>query len=411
MNILFICDEYPPQCTGGIGTATKTVAEGLACKGHNVFIVGLQIQEPLLPKESIINGVKIYRPYFPLKVPTQIKRSILYKIIYQIYVICGISTRRAEIIHEALLDFIKIVVEKNKIELIEIPDYTVLTKYVLGKKYLNIPNLGIPVVGRIHGCESFLSYHRKHHIPHRILIQDQRFLQDCDYVLSVSEYAKKFTKDILNITKPITVIHNPISLKNVSTNHPPEPINKEILFIGKLTESKGAFNVISAFNAFSHIFPDYMLRMIGGGDIATAKSYSTSLTSQKIHFTGMISREKVYEYIDNAAFAVIPSYFETLGQAALEIMSRGKILIYTNTATGAEIIDDGVDGFLVNPFDVEEIIEKMRFVASNLPNLTSIGRKALEKVTYRFSEEVIVKQLENQYQIWIKEYEKYHKEI
>lgn len=411
MNILFICDEYPPNTTGGIGTATKTVAEGLARKGHNIFVVGLQIKEPLLPLESIINEVKIYRPYFPLKIPFQKRRTILSNLIHRIYGICGTSARKAEIVHKTLMEFIKTVIEKNNIELVEFPDYTVLTKHVSGRKYLSIPEFEIPVVGRIHGCESFLCYHRKQHVPPKVLEHDKRFLQCCNYLLSVSKYAEQFTRDVLSIRKPITVIHNPIDLSFISPPNPQVTLNKEIIFIGKLTESKGAYNVIKAFNIFSQTNPDYKLIMIGGGDIETAKSYSSTTSSQKIHFTGMVSREEVREYIDRATFAVIPSYFETLGQAAIEIMSRGKILIYTNTATGPEIINDGVDGFLVNPFNVEDITEKMMFVATNLQYLTNTGINAIEKVKYKFSETVIVDQLEIQYQIWINEYGKYHKDI
>lgn len=39
MNILYLCDEYPPAKTGGIGTVTKVVAEAMVQKGHTVYVL------------------------------------------------------------------------------------------------------------------------------------------------------------------------------------------------------------------------------------------------------------------------------------------------------------------------------------------------------------------------------------
>ena len=40
MNILFICNEYPPGKSGGIGSSTRTLARGLQAAGHAVFVAG-----------------------------------------------------------------------------------------------------------------------------------------------------------------------------------------------------------------------------------------------------------------------------------------------------------------------------------------------------------------------------------
>jgi glycogen synthase len=40
MNILFICDEYPPGRHGGIGTVVQLTARALVSQGHNVVVAG-----------------------------------------------------------------------------------------------------------------------------------------------------------------------------------------------------------------------------------------------------------------------------------------------------------------------------------------------------------------------------------
>jgi len=40
MNILYICDEYPPGKHGGIGTAVQLLARTMVQRGHNVVVAG-----------------------------------------------------------------------------------------------------------------------------------------------------------------------------------------------------------------------------------------------------------------------------------------------------------------------------------------------------------------------------------
>ena len=61
MNILFICDEYPPSVNGGIGSITQILSRELVNRGHNVCVVGLYTFEDKAADYEIDNGVKIWR--------------------------------------------------------------------------------------------------------------------------------------------------------------------------------------------------------------------------------------------------------------------------------------------------------------------------------------------------------------
>ncbi len=180
----------------------------------------------------------------------------------------------------------------------------------------------------------------------------------------------------------------------------------DIVFIGKLIETKGAFNLIKAFNVFIEKFQMYRLIMIGGGSKQTAMNYATENAKKRIVYTGYISSTQIIEYLDKASFAVIPTFIETLGQAAIEVMGRGNILIYTQTSTGPELVDDGVDGFLVDPYNINAIIDKMTYVANNIDDLHHIRLNAVLKVRNKFGEQQIINQLENFYLNTIKTFKK-----
>ena len=40
MKIVYICNEYPPKISGGIGVFTKLMAERLAAEGHEIIVFG-----------------------------------------------------------------------------------------------------------------------------------------------------------------------------------------------------------------------------------------------------------------------------------------------------------------------------------------------------------------------------------
>lgn len=408
MNILFSCDEYPPLRTGGIGTATKTVAEGLVKKGHKVFVVSGWPYNHDLPYLSEVNGVTVFRiKYFNNLRKVLSKNTLMCKLIRTSLFRLNVISKIAKYEWHKLNQFIAQLVEEKNIDIIELPDYNVLTQFVINKARLYHPTWNIPVVGRVHGNESFLSYYRNGKLNSLVKENDYDFFMSCFKILSVSRFAANFVHDVLNVGKKIDVIHNPMSNKFIVN---PTEINNdrknEIIFIGKLIKEKGAFNLIKAFNIFSENHPEYHLIMIGAGDIEAAKTFATKEALSHIEFTGFIAGEQIRSLLDRAAFAVVPSFFETLGQAAIEIMSRGNILIYTNTATGTEIIEDGKNGFLVNPYDVDDILKKMDYVAEHINLLSDMRRKAVENVYNKFAEPLIVSQLEQYYKNVINEYDK-----
>lgn len=56
------------------------------------------------------------------------------------------------------------------------------------------------------------------------------------------------------------------------------------MFIGKLVETKGCYNLLRAFNAVYKKHPDWNLRLIGGGDINEAKKYLTLEAERNVIF-------------------------------------------------------------------------------------------------------------------------------
>lgn len=398
MNILFSCDEYPPAKTGGIGSATKTVAEGLARKGHKVYVVSGRLEQSL-PQEATINGVTVYRLYFMQKLAWLFSSNRLAVRLHNFVIRFGWLAGYAVREYKRKQEFIERIIQEKHIDIVELTDYTILSKYYASTKELSFEKVSVPTIARVHGSMSFLRYYRDGYVNPTMKANDKHFFESVDRILSVSKFAANFVNEQLGVAAKCDVIYNPLvnTFATLSKDINVERGNS-IVFLGKIIKTKGAFNLIDAFNSFSKIHPEYKLIMIGGGDIKKGKSLVSSHAKDKVCFTGYLKPMEIAKYLKSAAFCVIPTFFENFSVAALEVMGCENILIYTTTSSGPEVIEDGIDGFLVNPHDVGAITDKMIYVADNLDSLSSFRDIAKKKVINTFSENVIVDQLESYYQ-------------
>lgn len=397
MNILFSCDEYPPAKTGGIGSATKTVAEALASRGHKVYVVSGRLDKSL-PEKKIINGVTIYRIYLMQKVSWLFKSNSICSTLHSLVIRNGFLAKYAIKEHHRKQLFIEEIIRKNNIQIVELPDYTILSKYYISSPKMEFLKCSVPTIARIHGSISFLNFYRDGKINSIVKKNDQKFFESVDYILSVSEFAANFVTEKLEVKKKYEVIYNPLvsSFLNIGSNIKYNR-GRNIVFLGKITKTKGAFNLIKAFNIFSKEYCNYNLIMIGGGMIRECKSIVADYARNKVIFTGYLSHNEIAGYLRTASFCVIPSFFENFSVAALEVMGYGNILIYTKESSGPELINNGVDGFLVNPYDIKDIYSKIKYVADNIENLNYIRSNASKKIKENFSEDVIIDKLEHFY--------------
>ena len=397
MNILFSCDEYPPAKTGGIGSATKTVAEGLARKGHNVYVVSGRLEQSL-PPQAVINGVTVYRLYFMQRLSWLFSSNHLATRLHNFVIRFGLLAGYAVREYKRKQQFIEQIIQEKHIDVVELTDYTILSKYYSSTKELTFEKVSVPTIARVHGSMSFLRYYRDGYINPIMKENDKHFFESVDRILSVSKFAADFINEQLGVVARCDVIYNPLVNTFASLS---KDINvdreKSIVFIGKIIKTKGAFNLLSAFNSFSNKHPEYKLIMIGGGDMKKGKSLVSNHAKNKVYFTGYLQPKEIAKHLKSAAFCVIPTFFENFSVAALEVMGCENILIYTTTSSGPEVIEDGIDGFLVNPHDVAAIADKMIYVADNLNELKSMRVAAAQKIKKNFSEETIVDKLENYY--------------
>lgn len=389
MNILYYCDEYPPARNGGIGSVVKIVAEEMCRLGHKVIVVGKYLDRD--DKETIetINGVTVIRwhkgkynsPIFRLKC---------------LFGRWNDNYRKPQLVLFKTQHLLKEVIDRYGIDIVEVPDY-VDDFFHYDSLRSPVWDIPIPKLIRVHGSVSFLNYYLTRTKNEEKIRQDQDFFRQSNAICAVSSFSKEYVQKYICLERVVDVIYNPIEshwFNSFSDNS----ASRTILFFGKIAEMKGAYSLIKAFNLIAMEFPGIRLKLIGNGDLDSAKRLVDHSISDRVLFSGFIPKDLIKEEIDNALFCVLPSYFENFSMAALEVLARNRALIYTSRTSGPELIKDMENGILVDPEDIEGLADKMKLLLSDISLRNYLAKRGHDSCKQRFSTDVIIPQLEKYYE-------------
>ena len=113
--------------------------------------------------------------------------------------------------------------------------------------------------------------------------------------------------------------------------------------------------------------------------------------NKTIIYDGMTS--DVRPFIANVHCIVHPTYYpEGMSNVLLESCASGRPVITTNRSGCKEIVDDGVNGFIVEQQNSEDLIGKVRkFLDLSFEEKKNMGIAARKKVEKQFDRNIIVK--------------------
>lgn len=170
------------------------------------------------------------------------------------------------------------------------------------------------------------------------------------------------------------------------------------LFIGRLVEEKGIFELLDAFEKMVEKVQNATLLLVGDlleseRDKESFVKLKERLSQAKIISTGF--RTDIVELISISDVFVLPSYREGVPRSIIEAMAMGKPIIATNIRGCREEVFDCENGFLVPKKNVEALYEKMLLLFENEELRVLFGEKSRHLVEQHFNEETVVnKQLE-----------------
>jgi len=155
---------------------------------------------------------------------------------------------------------------------------------------------------------------------------------------------------------------------------------KVVTCIASLTAHKNHRNLI---NAFQNIFNAKLL-IVGEGPLREELEdlvQNLSLTD-RVSFLGI--RQDVGRIFSASEICVLSSTREGLGLSLIEAQRAGIPSVATDIGGIPEVIDDGVNGFLVESDNPEELAEKINFLLENDEKRKVMGQAAREKFLEKY---------------------------
>ena len=179
----------------------------------------------------------------------------------------------------------------------------------------------------------------------------------------------------------------------------------DLLYVGRLERIKGVEFLIKAMPLIVKKFPQTTLTIVGDGrDRIDLSNLTANLQLEKhVRFVGWVENKDLDTYYERASVSIVPSICEEVfGIVILEAMSAGRPVIGSRVGGIPEIIEEGVNGYLVEPENAEQIAEKVIkiFTDGNLEELGLNARKRAEE----FNIEKYVEELVKVYEEIIKKY-------
>jgi len=118
--------------------------------------------------------------------------------------------------------------------------------------------------------------------------------------------------------------------------------------------------------------------------------------SDKVEFTGLLTREELKELYQKSNVLVFPSRFqEPFGISQIEAMMSGLLLITSGTGGAGEAIEHGISGLLFPSEDCFALAETLNFLTNNPDEWQRMAIAGQERALTYFTMERTVEQLEN----------------
>ncbi len=368
MKIALLSEKYTPDI-GGLAISTGRLGHLLASAGHEVRVFATSSNLPASEKRTLSSsGVSVTR--------------------------FGPHKR----VDDTLVDWFELIVEEHKRESFDLihayflPQAGFVATYA--GKYLNLPS-----VVSIRGNDIERAAFDPGKFSH-VMYSLQNATAVTTNASILAKKAKAFyDREIILIPNGIdTELFKPMArnetlaeallLESDSKLSEDVRLQNVIGFVGELREKKGLQTLLLAYAKVNKSMPSTLL-IVGevrqGDDKKLFDELKEGIPNSKIIVTGQIPHKDLPAYYSLMDVFVHPSLRDGMPNAVLEAMACGKTVIATPVGGVTDVIEDNINGMLVNVNDADGLAEKIAEALSQPEKRKAVGRSAREAVLSRFT--------------------------
>lgn len=380
-RVLMFGWEFPPNNSGGLGTACEGLVKGLCRRGVRVTLVLPQKQECGIENCTLISpDTTLHKHYV---------RSLLRG--YQTQESYG-DERAAlgtssELYGRSLFDEVERYAEAARdiaasadFDVIHSHDWMTFRAGIAAKEVS-----GKPLIVHVHATE----FDRSGGIGVNQHVYDieREGMHKADGVVAVSEFTKRKIVEHYDVAADkVRVVHNAVELKEqdlrkagVATKEGPL-----VLFLGRITLQKGPDYFLKAAKKVLSVRSDVTFVFAGAGDMQKRmiREVAAAGLSDRILFTGWLRGHEVDRMYQMADLYIMPSVSEPFGITPLEAMRNDVPVIISKQSGVSEVIRHCLK---VDFWDIDELTNKILAVLEHCElkgELARQGRSEVRKLNW-----------------------------
>lgn len=238
---------------------------------------------------------------------------------------------------------------------------------------------------RLYNPYFFLAWFAERFVKHSITVSDG--LKNLYTALKISNKNK------------ISTIHLGFDLdyENTLTESECRKSPLQICIVGRLIKLKGHEYAFKAFKKVLEKFKEAELVLVGDGEERTSlEALCKELgIEQKVHFIGFNKNPMGFMY--HSDLVLVPSKSEGFGIVVIEAFAVKTPVIAFDVPACNELIVDNESGYLVQPFDVNELADKMIDLLGNPDKAQAFAEKAYERLNSEFTPDKMIDETARQF--------------
>lgn len=162
------------------------------------------------------------------------------------------------------------------------------------------------------------------------------------------------------------------------------------VFISRIMQQKGIDEILLAAKAINQKYRNIEFHICGFLEEKYEEKIKRSEQQGYIKYHGMV--KDIKKILLNMHCTVHPTYYpEGMSNVLLESSASGRPIITTNRSGCREIVDENLNGFLVEPKNTEELIRAIeKFIHLPYQQKKKMGQYGREKVEKEFSRDIVV---------------------
>ena len=176
-----------------------------------------------------------------------------------------------------------------------------------------------------------------------------------------------------------------------------------MLYLGRIHESKGVEDIISAFKLLKKEI-DFRFILCGIGPLQEMfVTECQQILGNDFEYLGIVSGADKLKAISRSDYFLLPSrYGEGLPMALLETMATGVVPVVTDDASMKFVVQQQFNGMRVKKNDPQDLYEKMKIVLSDASLYDSLSENAIKTIKINFDINNYIVQLNELYKLAIK---------